>query len=378
MCSSRPIVCRRSSTAVAARWSRRSPPRPPSSPPKSTASPPNSLKAIETRGQAFSQSMGTTGSRRRALDHLGRRPRHRRGLQVAQGDRAVLARGDRPVAPGLDCGRHRDAGDLQDPAHRHGGAVRAAARRQHPAAGSADRRPRQPQLAGARAGHPRGRLRLRDERRHHPQRRGDPDAGRPAHGVQQQDRQGAGRPQRALHASSTLTARLLSKPPAVVEQANRSTSTSVAERKSTLESLVTTIDLRTADLDQRLSRFTSLLDELLAAAEERARDIARVVAETAGAGSAAISRQFEAVRMAAENERQHTLDAMNELYQQSNAETDSMFKEFDREVLDHGACHEADGLRDAQRARSDPQRAAPRRAGNAAGGRRVAPRRCAR
>ena len=83
---------------------------------------------------------------------------------------------------------------------------------------------------------------------------------------------------------------------AVVEQSNRSTTASVAERKSTLESLVTTIDLRTADLDQRLSRFTGLLDELLAAAEERARDIARVVAETAGAGSAAISRQFEAVR----------------------------------------------------------------------------------
>ena len=114
---------------------------------------------------------------------------------------------------------------------------------------------------------------------------------------------------------------------AVVEQANRSTTASVADRKSQLETLVTTIDLRTTDLDQRLSRFTSLLDELLAAAEERARDIARVVAETAGAGSAAISRQFEAVRTAAENERQQTLDAMNELYQQSNHETDAMFKE---------------------------------------------------
>ena len=113
----------------------------------------------------------------------------------------------------------------------------------------------------------------------------------------------------------------------VVEQANRSTSTSVADRKSQLESLVTTIDLRTTDLDQRLSRFTGLLDESLAAAEERARDIARVVAETAGAGSAAISRQFEAVRAAAENERQQTLNAMNDLYQQSNHETDAMFKE---------------------------------------------------
>jgi predicted TIM-barrel fold metal-dependent hydrolase len=36
---------------------------------------------------------------------------------------------------------------------------------------------------------------------------------------------------------------------------SRNTTASVAERKSALESLVTTIDLRTADLDQRLSRF---------------------------------------------------------------------------------------------------------------------------
>jgi len=114
---------------------------------------------------------------------------------------------------------------------------------------------------------------------------------------------------------------------AVVEQSNRNTTASVAERKSALESLVTTIDLRTTDLDQRLSRFTGLLDESLAAAEERARDIARVVAETAGAGSAAISRQFEAVRTAAEEERRLTADAMNEIYQQGTQEADAMFKQ---------------------------------------------------
>jgi hypothetical protein len=113
----------------------------------------------------------------------------------------------------------------------------------------------------------------------------------------------------------------------VVEQSNRNTSASLAERKSTLESLVSTIDLRTADLDQRLSRFTGLLDESLAAAEERARDIARVVAETAGAGSAAITRQFEAVRSAAEEERRLTADTMSEIYQQSTQEADAMFKQ---------------------------------------------------
>ncbi len=113
----------------------------------------------------------------------------------------------------------------------------------------------------------------------------------------------------------------------MVEQSNHSTTASVSERKSALESLVTTIDLRTADLDQRLSRFTNLLDESLAAAEERARDIARVVAETAGAGSAAITRQFEAVRATAEEERRLTAEAMSDLYQQGTQEADAMFKQ---------------------------------------------------
>src|SRR5437588_10127778 len=113
----------------------------------------------------------------------------------------------------------------------------------------------------------------------------------------------------------------------IVEQSNRNTTASVAERKATLESLVTTIDLRTTDLDQRLSRFTSLLDESLAAAEERARDIARVVAETAGAGSAAISRQFEAVRTASEEEHRQTVGAMHQIYQQTTQEADAMFKQ---------------------------------------------------
>src|SRR6202043_4027609 len=79
--------------------------------------------------------------------------------------------------------------------------------------------------------------------------------------------------------------------------------------------------------DQRLSRFTSMLDESLAAAEERARDIARVVAETAGAGSAAITRQFEAVRSASEEEHRQTVESMHDIYRQTTDEADAMFKQ---------------------------------------------------
>ena len=150
-------------------------------------------------------------------------------------------------------------------------------------------------------------------------------------------RQGAGRGRRAWSNRPTAP------PP-----------TSVAERKSQLESLVTTIDLRTTDLDQRLSRFTGLLDELLAAAEERARDIARVVAETAGAGSAAISRQFEAVRAAAENERQQTARCHERPLPAEHPRNGCDVQAVDREVRRDGAGHEADGLRDASTSSKPP------------------------
>ena len=52
-----------------------------------------------------------------------------------------------------------------------------------------------------------------------------------------------------------------------------------------------------------------------------------MVAETAGAGSAAISRQFEAVRASAEEERRLTAESMSELYQQGTQEADAMFKQ---------------------------------------------------
>lgn len=112
---------------------------------------------------------------------------------------------------------------------------------------------------------------------------------------------------------------------ASIDVSNRRAAESIEERKSSLDNLVTTLDLRTADLDQRLSRFTELLDESLDAASGRAREIAKVIAEAAGAGSTAISRQFEAVRVSAEEERRMTTEAMQEIYEQGTQEAHTMF-----------------------------------------------------
>ena len=86
----------------------------------------DALKSIETRGLASRNRCRPTARKSRARSRRGR-PRHRRGGQVAEGPRTGVAFGHRPVASGLDRRRHRNAGDQQDPAHRYGGAVRAAA-----------------------------------------------------------------------------------------------------------------------------------------------------------------------------------------------------------------------------------------------------------
>ena len=122
----------------------------------------------------------------------------------------------------------------------------------------------------------------------------------------------------------------------------QSATSSVEERRSMLDSLVTTIDLRTTDFDQRLTRFTSLLDESMPAAEERARDIARVVAETAGTGSAAISRQFEAVRASTEEERRMTSESMQRNLPAGRLKRPTRCSSSPPKVCGPGSGHEAD------------------------------------
>ena len=129
----------------------------------------------------------------------------------------------------------------------------------------------------------------------------------------------------SLSAQFESHGRMLSDAVRTVEESNDRTSQSVAERQGLLEQLTTTIDTRTLDLDERLNRFVSLLEESLNAAELRARDLARAVAVSAGASPSAGGRQSEAVRMAVEDERRQTLEAMGDIYDRGTQDAASMF-----------------------------------------------------
>ena len=141
-----------------------------------------------------------------------------------------------------------------------------------------------------------------------------------------------------------------------IDLSNQRTEDSVNERRVTLDSLVATLDIRTEDLDQRLKRFSGLLDESLEAASARAREIARVVSESSAEGSRAlseqydrvrenaedivrivsessaegaraISEQYERVRENAEDERRRTAEAMRAIYEQTTGDTHALFRD---------------------------------------------------
>jgi ABC-type transporter Mla subunit MlaD len=113
----------------------------------------------------------------------------------------------------------------------------------------------------------------------------------------------------------------------VVEKSNERTEQTVSERRDALETLVATLDLKSEDLEQRLQRFTALLDQSLNGAEARARDIGRMIAESSSVGTRTIAEQFELVRETTEQERKRTSDVMRAIYEQSVGETDSLFRQ---------------------------------------------------
>jgi len=120
--------------------------------------------------------------------------------------------------------------------------------------------------------------------------------------------------------------RELAKAVELIDHSNQRTEDSVNERRVQLDSLVATLDIRTEDLEKRLSRFSGLLDESLEAASTRAREVARLVSEASAEGTRAISDQYERVRENAEEERQRSAEAMRAIYEQTAGDTQTLFR----------------------------------------------------
>ena len=112
----------------------------------------------------------------------------------------------------------------------------------------------------------------------------------------------------------------------VVELSNKRTENLIGDRRSALEAMVETLDTRTGEIDSRLKMFNGLLDEALASAENRARDIARTIADSTSTGTRALAEQYQTVRDTAEEERRRTLDSLRQIYEHATGDAQAMFQ----------------------------------------------------
>jgi DNA anti-recombination protein RmuC len=113
----------------------------------------------------------------------------------------------------------------------------------------------------------------------------------------------------------------------LLEQSNRRTDQSVSTRHANIESLVATLDAHTDDFEQRLRRFSGLLDESLESATARAREISGIVAATSNDSVHTIEQQLEAVRTAADEQRKRTSEAISSACEESAGQVDAMFNQ---------------------------------------------------
>lgn len=113
----------------------------------------------------------------------------------------------------------------------------------------------------------------------------------------------------------------------LIDKINQRTVDAVNERRAALDSLIGSLDQKTDDLEQRLRRFAGLLDSSLEGANNRAREIGRMIAESSAEGARTISEQFEVVRDTSERERRLTLETMQNIYEQAMGDTHNLFRQ---------------------------------------------------
>ncbi len=113
----------------------------------------------------------------------------------------------------------------------------------------------------------------------------------------------------------------------LLDKSNRRAEESVSARRSSIETLVTTLDSRADDFGQRLQRFSTVLDESLDTAASRASEIAGVIAQTSNDSVRTIEQQFEVVRNTSEEERRRTSETMNSVYEEASSQANTLFNQ---------------------------------------------------
>jgi hypothetical protein len=117
-------------------------------------------------------------------------------------------------------------------------------------------------------------------------------------------------------------------------ETHRRIDTTLTERREAIEALTSHLSTRSSDLEERLARFNKLLSEQLTAAEEKAQDIAKLVADSTANSTQAIIKQYDLVKNTSAEERERTAAALRATYENANSEVNMLFRDMNQRFTD--------------------------------------------
>jgi len=117
-------------------------------------------------------------------------------------------------------------------------------------------------------------------------------------------------------------------------ETHRRIDATLAERREAIEALTNHLSTRSSDLEERLGRFNRLLEEQLSASENKAQEIAKLVADATANSTHSIVKQYDAIKNTSNEERDRTTLALRSVYESATTEVNTLFRDMNQRFAD--------------------------------------------
>ncbi|MCW5681431.1 MAG: hypothetical protein KF794_09945 [Xanthobacteraceae bacterium] len=121
--------------------------------------------------------------------------------------------------------------------------------------------------------------------------------------------------------------RLIAASSEALATAHREIDSGIDQRRNAIEQITGILASRTSDLEERLTRFNTMLHETFTQAQGKTQDIAKLVAESTAGATQSIARQYELIRNSSEEERERTAASLKSTYNEATESVNALFAE---------------------------------------------------
>lgn len=119
-----------------------------------------------------------------------------------------------------------------------------------------------------------------------------------------------------------------------MSETHRRIDVTLAERREAIEALTGHLSTRSSDLEERLGRFNRILEEQLTAAEGKASEISKLVADATANSTQSIVKQYDIIKNTTNEERDRTTLALRSTYENATNEVNTLFRDMNQRFTD--------------------------------------------